>query len=113
LTADFELEFDPGIDLDPYTLFHRLQEGTVPRLLALTSTTPSLPGAVPWSPGDPLPEAAELILIDQDGTAARPLALRLREEGHTHVRALFGGVEFYDYCLDPRVVGEERFLEGD
>ncbi len=65
----------------------------------------------PWDPDRPLPSAAVIVLVDQDGTLARPLTLRLQREGYHHVRALFQGIALYDYCLDPRVVGDERFLE--
>ena len=107
---DLDLDFDESIDLDPYTLFRRLKEGRPPLLLALSPTDPALSAAQPWSPESPLPEAREIVLVDQDGTIARPLARRLQAEGHRHVRALFGGITLYDYCLDPRVVGDERFL---
>jgi len=104
--------FDPALDCDPYTLFRRLQEGTPPLLLALSATNPRLTAAQPWNPDQPLPTATEIVLVDQDGTIARSLALRLRQAGHHHVHALFGGIALYDYCLDPRVVGDERFLQA-
>ena len=106
------LDFDPAIDCDPYTLFRRLKEGRPPRLLVVAATEPILTAAQAWSPDQSLPTAREIVLVDQDGTTARPLALRLQQAGHHHIRALFGGIELYDYCLDPRVVGEERFFQA-
>jgi hypothetical protein len=106
-------DFDPGIDLAPCTLFRRLQEGPPLLLLTVDAPRPTLEGARPWRPGEPLPAAppeGEIVLIDQDGTAARALAVELHASGHGPVKALFGGVTLYDYSLDPQVVGEERFL---
>ncbi len=51
-----------------------------------------------------------MVLFDDDGSAAVELAARLIEAGHSRVRALFGGLELYEFSLDPQVVGAETYL---
>lgn len=121
-----QVRFDPRVDLSPYELFRRLREGRAPALYHLwsddlpedgaTAPASTLRGACPlaaaevtagWTP----PPELEVVLIDGDGTGARAAAVELRRRGVSGVRALFGGLRLYDYALDPRVVGEERFLE--
>jgi len=118
--------FDPEVDASSYELFRRLREGRPPALYRLRhgarpeggSGAPptTLRGAGTLSPAEleagwaPLP-GQEAILFDDDGTRARPAVLALRRRGVTGVRALFGGLRLYDYALDPRVVGDERYLE--
>ena len=52
------------------------------------------------------------MLFDVDGTIAPGIARRLQTVGFPRVRSLFGGLELYDFSLDPEVVGDERFLNG-
>jgi len=56
-----------------------------------------------------------VVLFDDDGTTAVQLAAELIEAGHPRVRALFGGLELYEFSLDPQVVGAETYLiaEGE
>lgn len=113
-----DLDLDPEIHLSPYTLYRWLSEG---RRLLLADVRPRPQGGAPpertllgaeivpgpdWTPPAGLP----VILFDDDGRTAAPLARRLRTAGHGQVHALFGGLELYDYALDPQVVGEERCL---
>jgi hypothetical protein len=61
---------------------------------------------VEWNP----PVGRDTVLFDQDGTRAVALASALQANGHSRVRALFGGLELYAFALDPEVVGAETFL---
>ena len=38
------------------------------------------------------------------------LAGRLQSRGYGRVKALFGGLDLYEFSLDPEVVGSETFL---
>ena len=106
--------FDPGLELSPFALFRRMNVGDPP-LLVDTRPSPgrlSLTGALPdpgpdWSP----PRDRDVVLIDDDGTLARERAAALQSAGCTNVQALFGGLDLYNFALDPEVVGAERFLE--
>ncbi len=111
------IRFDPAIDVSPYELFRRFREGRPPALYHLRDREPArrtLRGARPvteervragWTP----PEE-ESVWLDEDGVRSREVALELRRRDAPGVRALFGGLRLYDYALDPRVVGEERYL---
>ena len=107
------VEFDPQLEMSPFTLFRRLNEGK-PLLLVDMRPQPrgmtllgaqSLPGP-DWVP----PEGKDVLLFDDDGTAAVVAAQALQASGHHAVRALFGGLQLYEFSLDPEVVGQETFL---
>jgi hypothetical protein len=106
------VEFDPRYEVSPYALFRRLKEGPAPVLIDVRAHPEgtTLRGAQPltadWMP----PAATEVVLFDEDGTHAVPLARELQAAGHERVRALFGGLELYGFALDPEVVGAETFL---
>ena len=107
------VEFDPRVELSPFTLFRRLREGK-PLLLVDVRPEPlgkTLRGAEKlagpeWEP----PEGQDVLLFDDDGTAAVATAQTLQARGHHAVRALFGGLQLYEFSLDPEVVGQETFL---
>lgn len=120
--------FDPELHISPIRLFrwlHDAREGhrEAPRLWDVRKGgQPGSPAGVQMQGAEPcpdlfsapLPPDRDMILIDDDGKEATPLARRLREQGvpgSERVRALYGGLELYDFALDPQVVGEERFLE--
>ncbi len=107
------VEFDPRLELSPFTLFRRLREGqalllvdvrSAPRGWTLRGASP-LPGPT-WVP----PAGQDVLLFDDDGTEAVTVARELQAQGHPTVRALFGGLRLYEFSLDPEVVGEETFL---
>jgi hypothetical protein len=52
-----------------------------------------------------------VVLFDEDGTLAVEAARRLQAAGYSRVRALFGGLELWDFSLDPEVVGDDTGLE--
>ena len=106
--------FDPRLEISPFVLFRRLDEG---RDLLLVDVRPAgaggktlrgaqRPGDDDWQP----PAGVDVVLFDDDGSAAVEMAARLTEAGHPRVRALFGGLELYEFSLDPQVVGTETYL---
>lgn len=107
------IRFDPVLEVSPFALFRRLRDGDPPLLVDMRSTpgAVSLAGAVPWSgPGWVPPAGRDVVLFDADGTAALAAAAGCQAAGHRQVRALFGGLELYEFALDPAVVGAEVFL---
>jgi hypothetical protein len=107
------VQFDPQLEVSPYTVFRRLKEGDPPLLidvrpaggcLALMGAR-ALPGPE-WTP----PPEMDVVLVDDDGSTAVGVARRLQTAGFPRVRALFGGLQLYEYSLDPQVVGSETYL---
>lgn len=102
--------FDPQAEVSPFALFRALKEGRPPLLVDArpTSGALTLAGAIPWpGPEWTPPSGREVVLFDEDGKLASEVARR-----YPGARALFGGLELYDFSLDPAVVGEERFLSS-
>ena len=114
LTDDTPIvQFDPLAEVSPFALFRRLKDGPAPLLVDVRAESGSLTlaGAISW-PGEGWepPEDRDAVLFDDDGSRAVPLARELQAQGHERVRALFGGLELYEFSLDPQVVGAETFL---
>jgi hypothetical protein len=112
-----DVGFDPGVHVSPYELFRRLREGRPPRLWALPDAGPLImAGALPYPATSPEHAPDEqAVLLDRDGEAALAEVHRLHAAHPAltgRVRALYGGLALYDFCLDPRVVGEERFISS-
>jgi hypothetical protein len=107
------VQFDPRLEVSPFALFRRLKEGAAPLLIDVRENPGelSLEGAIPLPGGDwtPPPDS-DAVLFDDDGARAVELARRLQAAGAERVRALFGGLELYEFSLDPSVVGAETFL---
>lgn len=109
--------FEPELHISPFRLFRWLQEtrecwAEAPVLLDVSGERrpgPRLRDARPFRDAH-LPKDRDVVLVDRDGVEAAARARRLREAGHRRVRALWGGLELYDFALDPAVVGAERFL---
>ncbi len=106
--------FDPRLEISPFVLFRRLDEGKVVLLVDVRPSRTSgktLEGAVrpsgeEWRP----PVDVDVVLFDDDGGASAEMAARWIEAGHERVRALFGGLELYEFSLDPQVVGAQTYL---
>lgn len=107
------VEFDPRLEISPFTLFRRLDEGRPVLLIDVRNSGASrtlrgsqtLP-ADDWQP----PAERDVVLFDDDGSAALEHAARLQKAGHERVRALFGGLDLYEFSLDPEVVGADTYL---
>jgi rhodanese-related sulfurtransferase len=109
-----EIVFDPALEVAPFTLFRRLQRGQAPLLLDVRPAggALNLRGVLPWPGEDWQPPAdTEVVLVDDDGRRAVELARHFQAAGHAGVRALFGGLELWQFALDPQVVGAETFLD--
>ena len=107
------VQFDPLIEISPFTLFRLLRDGN-PVLLVDARSKPSgrtLSGAIPYEGDDwePAP-GSRTVLFDLDGSEAEPIVRRLQQEGFDSVKMLFGGLELYEFSLDPQVVCDQTFL---
>lgn len=107
------VQFDPQVEMSPFTLFRRLREGDAPLLVDVRPGPGrlSLSGAIPypgpeWSP----PADRDVVLFDDNGAAAVDGARHMQAAGWPRVKALFGGLDLYEFSLDPQVVGEETYL---
>ncbi len=107
------VQFDPLLEISPFALYRRLKDGDPPLLLDVRETPGrlNLQGAIPypgpeWSP----PADRDVVLFDDDGAIAVDGARHMQSAGWPRVKALFGGLELYEFSLDPEVVGEETFL---
>jgi hypothetical protein len=107
--------FNAELEVSPFALFRRFKEERIPDLYDVRPNAGrrTLRDSKPYPGKDWTPDArdAEVILFDDDGSLAVPMASRLREIGYKGVRALFGGLDLYAFSLDPQVVGEETYLE--
>jgi hypothetical protein len=108
------VQFDPQLEVSPFSVFRRLREGRPPLLVDVRPEPGALTlrGAIPypgpeWSP----PADADVVLFDDDGALAVDGARHMQAAGYRQVKALFGGLELYEFSLDPEVVGEETYLE--
>ncbi|MFQ5524825.1 MAG: hypothetical protein ACE5GX_01055 [Thermoanaerobaculia bacterium] len=109
------VQFDGELELSPFALYRRLRSDT-PLILVdgrrNSDGVRTLAGALPypdeeWLPDDP---SAEIVVFDDDGSEAFELVTSLRERGCSRVRLLFGGLDLYEFSLDPEIVGGETFL---
>lgn len=107
------IQFDPQREMSPFTLFRRLRDGAAPLLVDVRPAPGELTlrGATPWQAGFQPPGDRDTVLFDDDGERALALVEELHAAGHTRVRALFGGLDLYEFALDPQVVGAETYLE--
>lgn len=108
------VQFDPLLEISPFTVFRRLDEGPPLTLIDVRAEPggKTLAGSARypgegWEP----PEDEQVVLFDEDGSEAEPIARRLQAAGFENVKMLFGGLELYEFSLDPDVVGERTFLE--
>jgi rhodanese-related sulfurtransferase len=107
------VQFDPQLEVSPFALFRRLREGSPPLLVDVRPEPGllALAGAIPypgpdWAP----PRDQDVVLIDDDGALAVEGARHMQQAGWPRVKALFGGLELWEFSLDPQVVGEETYL---
>ncbi len=107
------VQFDPQLEVSPFILFRRLKENQAPILIDVRPEPGrlTLQGAIPypgpdWSP----PADQDVVLFDDDGAVAIDGARHMQAAGYPRVKALFGGLDLYEFSLDPDVVGQETFL---
>ncbi len=107
------VQFDALLEVSPFVLFRRLKEGKAPVLIDVRPEPGklTLAGAIPYPGPEWTPPADEdVVLFDEDGSTAIEGARHMQAGGWPRVKALFGGLELYEFSLDPEVVGEETFL---
>lgn len=107
------VQFDPQLEVSPFVLFRRIKEGRPPLLVDVRPSPGALTlaGAIPYPGPDWSPPADEdVVLFDDDGALAIEGARHMQAAGWPRVKSLFGGLELYEFSLDPEVVGEETFL---
>ncbi len=107
------VQFEPALEISPFILFRRLKKGQQVRLIDVRSTPGelSLAGAERWQgEGWEPSDDRQVVFFDHDGNEAIPIARQLQAAGFEQVRVLFGGLELYEFSLDPQVVGDETFL---
>ncbi len=103
--------FDAALEISPFTLFRRLSDGIETTLIDVRPERGGreLAGALSI---DDLPDDRQqpIVLFDDDGSRALEHARKLQEAGYPFAKALFGGLDLYEFSLDPEVVGAETFL---
>ena len=109
------VQFNADVELSPFALFRRLRSRHPPLLLdgrKKGGSRRSLAGAIPYPDSDWAPEneRQSIVVFDDDGREALDLVLSLRKRGFTQVRLLFGGLDLYEFSLDPDIVGSDTFL---
>ena len=112
------VRFDPTVEISPFALFRRLRSGSAPRLVDIREAPQATRGAGATLRGAERLEAAdwvpgvdeEVVLFDDHGNRAAELARQLQDAGCSRVRALFGGLDLYEFSLDPEIVGSDTFL---
>jgi rhodanese-related sulfurtransferase len=107
------VQFDPLLEVSPFVLFRRIKEGEVPVIVDVRPEPGrlTLQGAIPypgpdWSP----PQDRDVVLFDDDGSIAIEGARHMQSAGYPRVKALFGGMELYEFSLDPEVIGQDTYL---
>jgi len=107
------VQFDPLLEVSPFVLFRRIKEGEAPLIVDVRPDPGrlTLQGAIPypgpdWSP----PQDCDVVLFDEDGSIAIEGARHMQSAGYPRVKALFGGLELYEFSLDPEVIGQETYL---
>ncbi|HEX5761155.1 MAG TPA: hypothetical protein VF121_18370 [Thermoanaerobaculia bacterium] len=110
------VQFDVQLEVSPYAVFRRLRDGDPPLLIDVRPQPGrlTLRGAEPypgpeWAP----PADRDVVLFDDDGALAVQGARHMQAAGWPRVKALFGGLELYEFALDPEVVGAETYLVRD
>lgn len=106
------VQFDPRLEISPFLVFKRLKDGSPISLVDVRDGPSSLTlrGSEMWTEEWQPPSDRQVVLFDDDGSMALPLAERYQADGHPHVKALFGGLQLWHFSLDPEVVGEDTFL---
>ncbi len=107
------VQFDPQLEVSPFAVFRSLREERGPLLLDVRPMPGALTlaGAVPYPGPDWTPPAdQDVVLFDEDGSIAIEGARHMQAAGYPRVKALFGGLDLWEFSLDPEVVGADTYL---
>ena len=112
------VQFDAHLELSPFELLRRLRSDLPPLLVDGRKSRPSdrtLTGALSypgsdWTPDDP---EQTVVVFDDRGIEGLDLVRKLQAKGYARVRLLFGGLDLYEFSLDPAIIGQETFLVRD
>jgi rhodanese-related sulfurtransferase len=107
------VQFDPLLEVSPFAVFRALRDGRGPLLIDVRPEPGALTlaGALPYPGPDWAPPAdVDVVLFDDDGAIAIEGARHMQAAGYPRVKALFGGLDLWEFSLDPEVVGEETYL---
>jgi rhodanese-related sulfurtransferase len=110
------VQFDPQLEVSPFAVFRSLREERGPLLLDVRPMSAkagalTLAGAVPYPGPDWTPPAdRDVVLFDEDGSIAIEGARHMQAAGYPRVKALFGGLDLWEFSLDPEVVGADTYL---
>lgn len=109
------VQFDATLEISPFALLRRLQSASPPVLIdgrVESDRRLTLAGALPYPGPDWTPEDRDqqIVIFDDRGHEALEMVADLRKRGYEQVRLLFGGLELYEFSLDPEVTGQETYL---
>lgn len=106
------VKFDLQTEISAFLVFRQLRNGRPLLLVDVREgeVSHTLEGSIRLTDDFVPPDDATVVLFDEDGSEAVPLAQKFQESGHSHVKALFGGLELWKFSLDPEVVGQETYL---
>ena len=108
------VEFDPRLEMSPFVLYRRIRDGNAPLLVDVRRRPGkwTLRGARPFPDADwDWPQDRDIVLFDDDGDEALQIVRGLQESGVERARLLFGGLDLYEFALDPEVVGNDTYLD--
>ncbi len=109
------VQFDSNLEITPFALLRRLRSDRPPILVdgrPESRRQRTLAGALPYPGGDWTPAGKEqdVVVFDDQGGEALEMVLAMRKRGYPRVRLLFGGLDLYEFSLDPEITGQETFL---
>ncbi|MCH7666061.1 MAG: rhodanese-like domain-containing protein [Acidobacteria bacterium] len=109
------VQFDATLEISPFALLRRLLSDRPPILIDGRPEPHqqwTLAGSLPYPGSDWAPAGKEqtVVVFDDHGGEALEMVLELRKRGYPQVYLLFGGLELYEFSLDPEITGQETFL---
>lgn len=109
------VQFDATLEISPFALLRRLLSDRPPILVdgrPEPHQQRTLAGSLPYPGSDWTPAGKEqtVVVFDDHGGEALEMVLELRKRGYPQVYLLFGGLDLYEFSLDPEITGQETFL---
>ena len=109
------VQFDATLEISPFALLRRLLSDRPPILVdgrPEPHQQRTLAGSLPYPGSDWTPAGKEqtVVVFDDHGGEALEMVLELRKRGYPQVYLLFGGLDLYEFSLDPEITGQETIL---